>query len=79
MRKLKVSNVPVRGTTMYVGNEETSKLVNTDDNMKNECIVKRGSMCTMHGCVGEKFTVSKKVWERNKSGVEMIAKQKNNI
>ena len=68
MRKLKVSNVPVRGTTMYVGNEETSKLVNTDDNMKNECIFKRGSMCTMHGCVGEKFMVSKKVWERNKSG-----------
>ena len=68
VEKPDVSDVIVRGTTMYVGNEGTTKEASMNENMRKECNFKRGGMCTTHGCVGEKFQVSKSVWTKKKDG-----------
>ena len=48
MRKPDVSNITVRGTTMYVGNEGITKVASMNANVRNECNFKRGSMWYVH-------------------------------
>ena len=48
VEKPDVSDVIVRGTTMYVGNEGITKVASMNANVRNECNFKRGSMWYVH-------------------------------